>query len=67
MNNNTLINKKSVGYFGGKPSLAKEINPQQTEVLIHEIKAENEFFAGRSGLALKWQPCDLCTWGILYS
>jgi hypothetical protein len=66
MNNNTLTNKN---LFILEEKLAKEINPQQTEVLIHEIKAAKRIFvmAGRSGLALKWQLCDLCTWGILYS
>jgi 6-phospho-3-hexuloisomerase len=51
MDNNTLTNKKAG--FEENLKLAKEINPQQTEVLIHEIKAAKRIFvmaAGRSGL-----------------
>jgi 6-phospho-3-hexuloisomerase len=56
MNNNTLINKNLLAILEENLKLAKEINPQQTEVLIHEIKAAKRIFvmaAGRSGLALK--------------
>jgi 6-phospho-3-hexuloisomerase len=58
MNNNTLTNKNLLAILEENLKLAKEINPQQTEVLIHEIKAAKRIFvmaAGRSGFALKWQ------------
>jgi 6-phospho-3-hexuloisomerase len=66
MDNNTLTNKNLLAILEEN---LKKINPQQTEVLIHEIKAAKRIFvmaAGRSGLALKWQLCDLCTW-VYYS
>jgi hypothetical protein len=64
MNNNTLIKKKICWLFWENLKLAKEINPQQTEVLIHEIKAAKRillWLQEGAGLHLKWQLCDLCT------
>jgi 6-phospho-3-hexuloisomerase len=36
MNNNTLITKNLLAILEENLQLAKEINPQQTEVLIHQ-------------------------------